>query len=129
MVEAQGGDPRVVDDPEGVLPAAPVRRDVLAPRGRWLAGVDAEAVGRTAMALGAGRVHKGDPVDPAVGVELFAKVGEAVGAGALLGRVHARDEVAADMAEARLLETLTWSDELVEAPPLTYAWLGAPATT
>src|SRR5204863_6482773 len=106
----------------------PVRKDVTATRGGWLASVDAEAVGRAAMALGAGRVHKGDPVDPAVGVELFPKVGDAVVAGDLLGRVHARNEDAAASAVARLLGTLTWSDEGVDAPPLISAWVGGPAT-
>jgi pyrimidine-nucleoside phosphorylase len=129
MIEAQGGDPRTVDDPEGVLPNAPVRREVAATRAGRLAAVDAEAVGWVAMSLGAGRVHKGDPVDPAVGVELFPKVGDAVETGDTLGRIHARHEHAAMAAEARLLETLTWSDAPVEALPLTYAWLGAPATT
>jgi thymidine phosphorylase len=68
-------------------------------------------------------------VDPAVGIELFPKVGDAVAAGDLLGRVHARDEDAGAAAEASLLDTLTWSDEHVEALPLTYAWFGTPATT
>jgi pyrimidine-nucleoside phosphorylase len=129
MIEAQDGDPRAVDDPDGILPVAPVRTDVEAPRDAWLASVETEAVGRAAMALGAGRVHKGDPVDPAVGVELFPKVGDAVRAGDLLGRIHARDAEAAARAKAQVLEALGWSDERVDALPLTYAWVGeAPRT-
>ncbi|HEV2150640.1 MAG TPA: thymidine phosphorylase, partial [Longimicrobiaceae bacterium] len=43
LVEAQGGDPRVVDDPDGVLPRAPVVREVAldAEDGRWVAALDA----------------------------------------------------------------------------------------
>src|SRR5688500_1995803 len=45
MVEAQGGDPRVVDDPDGVLPVAPVREPLLADRSGVLATVAAEEIG------------------------------------------------------------------------------------
>ena len=48
MVEAQGGDPRVADDPWAVLPRAPVVRSVLADRAGTLATVDAEAMGQPA---------------------------------------------------------------------------------
>jgi pyrimidine-nucleoside phosphorylase len=128
MIQAQGGDPRVVDDPNGVLPAAPVRREVPASRDGWLAAVDAEAVGRAAMALGAGRVRKGDPVDPAVGVELFPKVGDAIRAGDVVARVHARDEDGAAAAAERVLAAMTWSPEGVDGPPLVYRWVGEPTT-
>ena len=66
MVRAQGGDPRVVDDPGSVLPAAPVRRPVVSKEGGYLRAVDAEALGRASTELGAGRKRKGDPVDPSV---------------------------------------------------------------
>ena len=75
MIEAQGGDPRVVDDPEGVLPAAPVRRPIAAERAGTLAAVDAEALGRASGELGAGRKKKGDPIDPAVGIVFLAEGG------------------------------------------------------
>ncbi|HEX9892019.1 MAG TPA: thymidine phosphorylase, partial [Actinomycetota bacterium] len=52
MVEAQGGDPRVVDDPWAVLPRAPVVRPIEAPRSGWVGGMDAEAMGRAGVALG-----------------------------------------------------------------------------
>src|SRR5439155_17802404 len=68
MVEAQGGDPRVVDDPWAVLPRASVKREVSSPDG-YLKEVDAEALGRAAAALGAGRMNKADAIDPAVGIE------------------------------------------------------------
>ena len=87
MVEAQGGDPRVVEDPWSVLPRAPVVPTDRAPARRgWLAEVDAEAIGRAATALGAGRAKKGDPIDPAVGIEFLPKIGDRLEAGGELGR-------------------------------------------
>src|SRR6266511_1390208 len=52
MVEAQGGDPRVVDDPWAVLPVAPVRRPIEADRAGHLTAVDPAALGRASTELG-----------------------------------------------------------------------------
>jgi thymidine phosphorylase len=123
MVEAQGGDPRVVDDPGGVLPRAPVRREVTAERG-VLAGVDAESLGRAAASLGAGRVRKGDPIDPAVGIEFFPKVGDRVDPEDPIAVVHARDQGSADQAADGVRQAMIVRDDPVEAPPLVYGWYG-----
>lgn len=124
MVEAQGGDPRVVDDPDSVLPSAPVRRAIVAERAGTLAAVDATALGRASGDLGAGRKKKGDPIDPAVGIVFHPKVGERVEAGEELGQIHARTDEDADACVARVLEALTITDVEVEAPPLVYGWHG-----
>jgi len=124
MVEAQGGDPRVVDDPEGVLPRAPLELPIRSPSRGYLAAVDAEALGRASADLGAGRKRKGDPVDPAVGIAFRPKVGDLLGEGEELGRVHARTEDAARAAVARVLAALVLSEEPVEPVPLVHGWLG-----
>ncbi len=124
MVEAQGGDPRVVDDPWAVLPRAPVRRSILAPRSGILTSVDAEAIGRASGDLGAGRKTKGDRIDPAVGIVFRPKVGDGIEAGEELGEVHARDEDSAGACIDRVLASLALGDEPVDAPPLVHAWYG-----
>ncbi len=124
MVAAQGGDPRVVDDPWGVLPRAPVELPIPAPRAGFLASVDAEALGRASGDLGAGRKRKGDPIDPAVGIVFRPKVGDPIGEGEELGRVHARTEGAARAAVARVLAALAISDGPVEPVPLVHGWVG-----
>ncbi len=125
MVRAQGGDPRVVDDPAAVLPSAPVVRAILAPAGGWLAAVEAEAIGRASAELGAGRKRKDDPVDPAVGIVFRPKIGDRVEAGEELGTVHARDEGAATASIRRVLAALTWSDVATEPVPLVHGWYGS----
>lgn len=122
MVEAQGGDPRVVDDPEGILPRAPEVVPIESERAGWLAEVEAEAIGRSAVRLGAGRLHKGGAVDPAVGLVLHAKVGDRLAAGEPVGEVHARDREAARVAVREVLSTLRVADEEVPPPPLVYGW-------
>jgi pyrimidine-nucleoside phosphorylase len=124
MVESQGGDPRVVDDPEGVLPAAPVRRTIEATTSGSLSGVDAEALGRASADLGAGRRKKGDPIDPAVGIVFHPKVGDRVETGQPIGEIHARSDADADACLSRIHATLTFVDDAVEPPPLVYGWYG-----
>jgi pyrimidine-nucleoside phosphorylase len=124
MVEAQGGDPRVVDDPRGVLPRAAVVAPITARRAGVLAIVDAEALGRASGDLGAGRRKKGDPIDPAVGIVFRPKVGDRVEDGQELGAVHARSRDDADACLHRIHEALTWSDNPVEPPPLVFGWYG-----
>src|SRR3954447_19481352 len=84
FVEAQGGDPRIVEDPR-LLPRAPPTHEVRRERGGWLAAVAAEAIGRAAAGVGAGRRRKEDEIDLAVGVDFTASIGdegEAGGGGA-----------------------------------------------
>jgi pyrimidine-nucleoside phosphorylase len=123
MVEAQGGDPRVVDDPWAVLPRAPVVRVIEADRTGTLAAVDAEEIGRTSVMLGAGRRTKGDPIDPAVGIVCRPKLGDRLEAGQPVGEVHARSDDDAREAARRVLAALTLSDEPVTPPPLVIAEL------
>ncbi len=127
MIRAQGGDPRVVDDPWGVLPAAPVRKTVVADAAGHLAAVDAEALGRAAVALGAGRVRKGDQVDPAVGIEFLSKIGDRLACGDTVAVVHARDEEGGAEAAERVRAAMTLVGEPVEAPRLVFAWHGGSA--
>jgi pyrimidine-nucleoside phosphorylase len=91
MVVAQGGDTRVVDDP-GLLAEAPHAADVCAPQAGFVTGFRTEALGRAVIALGGGRNTAEDVVDPSVGIDLKAKRGDAVAAGAPLARVTATNE-------------------------------------
>jgi thymidine phosphorylase len=124
MVEAQGGDPRVVDDPGHVLPSAPVILPLLAEQEGTLAAVDAEAVGLASGALGAGRTRKGEAIDPAVGIVLRCKIGDGLAPGEPIGEIHARTEEAAADAARRVLEALELVDRVVEPPPLVHHWFG-----
>jgi pyrimidine-nucleoside phosphorylase len=123
MVQAQGGDPRVVDDPEGVLPAAPVREPLLADRSGTVAAFEAEEIGLASVDLGAGRLRKGDPIDPAVGIVVHPKIGDRLEAGTPIGEVHARDREAAAEAGRRVLAAMDVVDGPVEPPPLVHTWL------
>jgi pyrimidine-nucleoside phosphorylase len=122
MIEAQGGDPKVVDDPWSVLPRAPAVVPLTSDRTGVLAAVEAEEIGLASSALGAGRIHKGDSIDPSVGIVIRPKVGDRLEAGAPIGEIHARDEPAAADAARRVLAALTLVDGPVEPPPLVHGW-------
>jgi pyrimidine-nucleoside phosphorylase len=112
MVEAQGGDPAVADDPRR-LPAAPRHAVVTAERSGFVVGLDAEAVGRAAMLLGAGRGRAEDAVDPAVGAVLRAKVGDPVRSGDALAELHYHD--ATHLAPARQMVRSAYA--ITDKPP------------
>jgi pyrimidine-nucleoside phosphorylase len=124
LVRVQGGHVAAVDDPAR-LPTAPVVETVVAPQGGNIAVVDAEVVGRTAMALGAGRERKDDPIDHAVGCEVLVNVGDTVAAGDPVFRIHAKDERQVEEARERLLGALGWSDQPVDPLPLFYDRIAA----
>lgn len=129
LVKAQGGDVSYVDDPSR-LPQASSVETVPAPRSGYLREVNASVVGETAVLLGAGRAVKGDPIDHAVGVLVYRKVGDFIEEGEPLFTIHANhnpkltgyqdvSELVAG-ARQRMLAAHKWSDDPVEPLPHIY---------
>ena len=87
VIEAQGGNPKVLDQFE-LLPNATGVREIASPRAGYVTMIDAEDIGRASSLIGAGRNTKEDTIDPAVGVILEVKVGQKVEAGAVLCRLY-----------------------------------------
>jgi pyrimidine-nucleoside phosphorylase len=87
VIEAQGGDPSVLEDPS-LLPSSERVHTVVADSAGFVERCDALAVGRSAVRLGAGRQAKEDDVDPGVGITVHAKVGDPVAFGDALGTVR-----------------------------------------
>jgi pyrimidine-nucleoside phosphorylase len=101
LIQAQGGDPRVLEDAKR-LPQPKLVREVRATRSGVLTALDAELVGLAAVDLGAGRERKEDSVDHAAGLLLRKRVGEPVKDGEVLAELHAATENRLDMGEHRL---------------------------
>jgi len=116
-VHAQGGDERIAEDPE-LLALAPIVAEVTADRDGYVAGFDAEGVGRAAMALGAGRARKEDDIDLGAGLIMAHKVGDRVEAGDVIATLYTSDEARIAEAKSRFAAALRLSDTPVEAPPL-----------
>ena len=117
MVKAQGGDPDWIYHPER-FPVAPYTRTVLSPADGYVTGVDCEGYGTAALLLGAGRNRKEDVIDPAAGIVLAAKTGDAVRRGQPIATLYASDESLLDAAEAKLLASTEIGAEKPAARPL-----------
>jgi thymidine phosphorylase len=113
IIEVQGGDPKVVDD-YNRLPHVADRHRLTADRAGYVTALDAELVGRASVALGAGRDRVEDPVDPAVGILVVARPGDAVRAGDPVLELHYRDHGRLDAAIALATRAITIGDN---APP------------
>jgi thymidine phosphorylase len=107
-IEAMGGDPRVTERPEDVLPTAPVVRPVPAPRSGVLSGYDVRQVGMTVVELGGGRTRPDAAIDPSVGLSELALAGTCLEAGDSLAVLHAASEGDWKRAETRFLSALVW---------------------
>jgi pyrimidine-nucleoside phosphorylase len=110
IIEMQSGDPKVVDD-YGRLPHVSDRWNVVASRDGFVTALNAELVGRASVVLGAGRDRVEDPVDPAVGVMLIARPGDAVRAGDPVLELHFRDSARLEAAKRLASQAITIGDE------------------
>jgi pyrimidine-nucleoside phosphorylase len=117
MIKRQGGDGRVVDD-YARLPVAPFRAHFNADRAGFVSGLDAERIGRAAMALGAGRERAEDLIDPAVGVVVLTKPGDCAKAGDPILELHYRDASRLDAALAVLRNACRVENEALPSKAL-----------
>ncbi len=97
LIEAQGGDRRVIDEPSR-LPVAPVVQEIAAEADGVIGTVEPRAIGHVVVALGGGRSRTDEVIDPAVGVRVLVKPGAVIQAGQILATVHARTNTAAQHA-------------------------------
>jgi pyrimidine-nucleoside phosphorylase len=115
IIERQGGNPDVLDDP-ALLPQAAECELFTAQRAGFVQKVEPRAIGRGIIELGGGRNTMEDEVDPAVGFVVTAKPGDWVEAGEPLASVYARDRAGIERGRAALRKSITIGDEA--EPPL-----------
>lgn len=115
IIEAQGGNPAVVDDP-ALLPQANACELFEAPHRGFVAAVEPRAVGRGITALGGGRTRMDDVVDPSVGFVITAKPGDWVEMGEPLATIFARDQAGIIAGRAALTDAIVVANEA--DPPL-----------
>lgn len=101
MIEAQGGDPNVIDD-FSLLPQAKLKTEVLAQTQGYITAIDTLGVGHAAMHLGAGRRRIDSEIDYSVGLQINAKIGDYVEKGESLCTIYYNDENFLAMTQKRL---------------------------
>lgn len=92
FIEAQGGNPDVVDRPEELLPQAAFQIKVKADQAGVISKINADELGLAAMLLGAGRETMESELDYAAGLMLHKQIGDAVEAGETLVTIHSNKE-------------------------------------
>jgi pyrimidine-nucleoside phosphorylase len=115
MIEAQGGNPAVVDDP-ALLPQAAEVELYAAPRRGFVSRVEPRAIGRGITALGGGRTAMDDKLDLSVGFMISVRPGDWVEQGEPMASVFARDRAGIESGRATLRAAITIADEA--DPPL-----------
>lgn len=97
MAELQGADIGALEDLSR-LPQARLAHKFPAEQSGFVTDVDAEAIGRAAVLLGAGRAQPSDKIDAAAGVRRIAKIGDVVSKGDILLELCANDQRRLDSA-------------------------------
>jgi len=118
FVEAQEGDPGVVDDPSSRSDSAPVAT-VRAPddASEYVADLDALAIGHAAVDLGAGRRTKEEDVDPVAGLSDLKKPGDPVAPGDVLARLHTSRSSDLDAVREAVRDAYTFADSPPDLDP------------
>jgi pyrimidine-nucleoside phosphorylase len=119
LIDAQGGNPRVLDDP-GLLPQAGEVEFFRAPRDGVVSRIEPRRIGRGILELGGGRRTIEDQIDPAVGFVIPAKPGDRVQAGEPLASVFARNREDIETGFQALREAIVIGDEGVQTPLVTH---------
>ncbi|GIV19828.1 MAG: thymidine phosphorylase [Armatimonadota bacterium] len=120
IVQAQGGDVRVLDD-LSLLPQARVKLPVFASETGYIHSIDARRVGLLAVRLGAGRSRKEDTIDHAAGIRVLRHVGDHVDPSWPVAEVHAQDEQRAQEIAEELRTCFTVGEGAPHFQPLVYA--------
>ena len=106
MIEAQGGDSRVIDD-DRVLTIGKFTYDVTSPQDGYITYMNTEQCGIASVMLGAGRTIKDGPIDYSAGIVMHKKTGDSVTVGESIATLYASDESLFTNAAQTYLEAIT----------------------
>ena len=109
MIEAQGGDSRVIDD-ESILIIGQFTYDVIALQDGYIIHMNTEQCGIASVMLGAGRTVKNGPIDYSAGILMHKKTGDSVTVGECIATLYASDESLLSNAAKTYLEAITFGE-------------------
>ena len=109
MIEAQGGDSRVIDD-DRVLTIGKFTYDVTSPQDGYITRMNTERCGIASVMLGAGRTVKDGPIDYSAGILMHKKTGDSVTVGECIATLYASDESLLSNAAKTYLEAITFGE-------------------
>jgi pyrimidine-nucleoside phosphorylase len=119
LIEAQGGDCRIIDDPS-LLPQAGAVEVYRAPAAGKVRRVEPRLIGRAITELGGGRRALGDIIDPSVGFVITVKPGDKVIAGEPIASIFARDRAGIDTGMAALEKAIEIGESAEPLPLISH---------
>jgi len=120
MIDAQGGNPEIIDKPE-LLPLAKHSTKIKADISGYIQKIDSRLIGQGAMLLGAGREKKESEIDLSVGIILKKKVGCKVNINEDLAEVYYNDSEKLKEAKEKLFSSFVIGDKKPQKLPLILA--------
>lgn len=117
MVEAQGGDPSYITNPEKFT-ISPACVEIAAPQAGYITRLDAEGCGLAAVELGAGRETKESPIDFGAGIVLLKNKGDRVEQGQPIARLYAQSEALCRRGEERFFQALEVGPQAPQTGPM-----------
>ncbi|WGS65408.1 thymidine phosphorylase [Marinitoga aeolica] len=112
-IKSQGGNEKVVDNPEEILPISKEIVEFRAEEDGFISHIDTEKVGIASMVLGAGRKKKEDEIDYSVGIKILKKLGVKVSKGDIIAKLYVSDK--SNVKEA--LDLLKAAYKITSNPP------------
>lgn len=116
-ISSQGGKTEIIDD-YCVLPTAKIKKEVYAEDSGYIYQMNAEEIGLSACALGAGRKSKDDKIDLSAGIILNKKTGDKIEKGDLLGTLYYSDEKLLENAEKLFYNAIIIKNEKPSVLPI-----------
>ncbi|MBO3444276.1 pyrimidine-nucleoside phosphorylase [Clostridium sp. CCUG 7971] len=117
LVVLQGGDPKVIDNPE-LFTIAPLTHKVKATKEGYVYDLNAEGVGVSSLLTGAGRHTKDDDLDYGAGIILEKKMGDYVKVGDVLATLYSSDESKFEKAEEELQRAYNIQNQKPQKSPI-----------
>jgi pyrimidine-nucleoside phosphorylase len=124
LIAAQGADLAAFEQKLKHGDCAPVVMELKATRNGFVVEAGAKVIGEVVRDLGGGRLTKESVIQPDVGVDMIASIGDAVSGGSILCRVHAMDKTQAQAALARLRSAFKIDDVPSKPPQLIQEVIG-----
>lgn len=117
LIEAQGGDATIVDEPTRIHDAR-FEKTITAQGTGFITAMATDEIGRLIMDWGGGRLKLGDEIDHSVGLYLHSKVGDYVREGDPLATVHFNDESRLAEMESRISQAFAVREQARTPEPL-----------
>jgi len=118
MVAALGGPSDFSQSTNIHLPAAPIVQDVCSLRAGFVSSIDTRALGLAVVQLGGGRTHPDDEIDVSVGLDRIVRLGDQLGVGEPICRVHAANEAAAENVKDIITQAVVIDEEPADISPV-----------